>query len=100
VRIAFGTDTFEMPGTNAQELELMVRYGMRPVDALRSATSGAATLLGINELTGTIEAGKSADLIAVEGNPVEDIRAVQRVSFVMKEGKTYLDRSNTRSSHH
>lgn len=99
VRIAFGTDTFELPGTNAQELELMVRYGMRPVEALRSATSTAATLLGINELTGTIDAGKSADLIAVEGNPLEDIRAVQHVSFVMKEGTVYLDHRNVQGSH-
>ena len=92
VRIAFGTDTFELPGTNAQELELMVRYGMRPIDALRSATSTASTLLGVNELTGTIEPGKFADLIAVSGNPLEDMRALQHVSFVMKEGKVYVHR--------
>jgi imidazolonepropionase-like amidohydrolase len=92
VKIAFGTDTFELPGTNAQELELMVRYGMRPADALRSATSVSAALLGLGELTGAVEPGKSADLIAVEGDPVADIRAVQRVSFVMKEGKVFLNR--------
>ena len=100
VRIAFGTDTFELPGTNAQELELMVRYGMRPADALRSATSTAAALLGVNELTGTVESGKAADLIAVEGNPLEDIRAVQHVSFVMKEGTVYLNRSGAPKPHH
>jgi imidazolonepropionase-like amidohydrolase len=99
VRIAFGTDTFELPGTNAQELELMVRYGMRPADALLSATSTAASLLALNELTGAIEAGRFADLIAVEGNPLEDIRAVQHVSFVMKEGTVYLDRRNVQRQH-
>jgi imidazolonepropionase-like amidohydrolase len=92
VRIAFGTDTFELPGTNAQELELMVRYGMRPLDALRSATSTAADLLGLLDLVGTIEPGKSADIIAFTGNPLEDIRVVQHVTFVMKEGEVYVNR--------
>lgn len=91
VRIAFGTDTFELPGTNAQELELMVRDGMKPIDALRSATYTSAALLGISDLTGTLEAGKSADLIAFRGNPLEDIRVLQRVSFVMKEGKVFVN---------
>ena len=93
VRIAFGTDTFELPGTNAQELELMVRYGMRPLDALRSATSTAAALLGVSDLTGVIEPGKSADLISFKGNPLEDIRVLQHVSFVMKEGVVHLNRT-------
>lgn len=92
VRIAFGTDTFELPGTNAEELELMVRYGMRPIDALRAASLTAAALLGLSDLTGTIEAGKSADLIAFKGNPLEDIRVTQGVSFVMKEGTVYVNR--------
>jgi imidazolonepropionase-like amidohydrolase len=92
VRIAFGTDTFELPGTNAEELALMVNYGMRPLDALRSATSTAAALLGVSDLTGTIEPGKSADLIAFTGNPLEDMRVLQHVSFVMKEGKVYVRR--------
>ena len=92
VKIAFGTDTFELPGTNAQELELMVRYGMPPAAALRSATSESAALLGLGDVAGSIEQGKSADLIAVEGDPVADIKAAQRVSFVMKEGKIFLNR--------
>jgi imidazolonepropionase-like amidohydrolase len=90
VKIAFGTDTFELPGTNAQELELMVRYGMPPVEALRAATSTSAGLLGLGEITGAVEPGKLADLIAVAGDPLADIRAVQHVSFVMKEGKVYV----------
>lgn len=89
VKIVFGTDTFELPGTNAQELELMVKYGMKPVDALIAATSAAAELLGIGESVGTIEKGKIADIIACGGNPLEDIRAVQSVSFVMKEGRVF-----------
>jgi len=89
VKIAFGSDTFELPGTNSQELELLVRYGMTPVDALRAATSNAASLLDIDKITGTLEAGKSADIIAVEGDPTRDISAVRRVVFVMKEGKRY-----------
>lgn len=92
VKIVFGTDTFELPGTNAEELELMVRDGMKPVDALRAATSTSAALLDISDLTGTIEAGKSADIIAFSGDPLQDIRAVQHVSFVMKEGKVFVNR--------
>ncbi|MGA3245511.1 MAG: amidohydrolase family protein [Bacteroidota bacterium] len=90
VKIVFGTDTFSIPGSNAKELELMVRYGMDPVDALISATSVAANLLGIMDLTGSIEAGKEADIIALSGNPATDISAVERVAFVMKGGKIYV----------
>jgi imidazolonepropionase-like amidohydrolase len=86
VKIAFGSDTFELPGSNSEELLLLVKYGMRPVDALRAATSTAASLLDIDKTTGTLEAGKSADIIAVDGDPTRDISAVRRVSFVMKEG--------------
>lgn len=92
VRIAFGTDTFERPGTNARELELMVRYGMSPAAALRAATSVSAELLGVGDITGSIEPGKWADLVAVEGDPLSEIEAVQRVRFVMKEGKVYVNR--------
>lgn len=90
VKIAFGTDTFESPGTNARELELMVRYGMSAADALRSATSVSATLLGLGDVTGAIEPDKSADIIALDGDPLADVSAVERVRFVMKEGKVYL----------
>ncbi len=90
VKIAFGTDTFERTGTNPQELTSMVRAGMRPVDALRAATSVSAALLGLDDLVGTVEAGKSADLVAVPGNPLEDITAVERADFVMKEGTVYV----------
>src|SRR5262249_49012311 len=89
VKIVFGTDTFELPGTNAQELELMVRYGMKPADALHSATSTSAALLDVSRITGTIEAGKSADIIAFRGDPLGDIRSLQHILFVMKEGKVF-----------
>ena len=87
VTVAFGSDTFELPGTNAEELGLMVDYGMKPADALLAATRTAAALLGLESVTGTIEKGKAADLIACPGNPLTDIRAVQRVAFVMKDGR-------------
>ncbi|MBF5044620.1 amidohydrolase family protein [Aggregicoccus sp. 17bor-14] len=90
VRIAFGSDTFELPGTNARELELMVKYGMRPLDALRAGTAGSAELVGLSERIGTLEPGKAADLIAVDGNPLEDMKALRRVVFVMKAGEVYL----------
>lgn len=85
VKIVFGSDTFELPGTNAQELERMVAYGMPPAGALRAATSGAAALLGVPEI-GTIAGGRAADLIAVSGNPLTDISAIERVVFVMRDG--------------
>ncbi|HKI79404.1 MAG TPA: amidohydrolase family protein [Ignavibacteriaceae bacterium] len=91
VKIAFGTDTFEYPGTNSEELTLMVKYGMNPLSALKSATSVAADLLGIESETGTIEKGKAADIIAFSGDPLKDISVVEKVSFVMKEGKVYLN---------
>jgi len=87
VKIAFGTDTFSLPGTNAQELELMVNLGMAPIDALRSATSTAADLLGLGNVIGTLETGKLADIVAVPGDPTTDISVVEHVAFVMKEGK-------------
>lgn len=90
VRIAFGSDTFEAPGTNADELPLLVRYGMAPVDALRAATSIAADLLGLGDRVGRVAPGHLADLIALDGDPMEDIGAVRRVGFVMKEGVVYV----------
>jgi imidazolonepropionase-like amidohydrolase len=87
VKIAFGTDSgVSVHGINAREFALMTGLGMSPAAALRSATSVAAALLGIGDRLGTLAAGKTADIIAVPGNPLDDIRATERVSFVMKEG--------------
>ena len=87
VRIAFGTDAGVFRhGRNAEEFLLMTRFGMKPIDALRSSMSVAAELLGVQKVTGTLEVGKFADLVAVPGNPVENISAVTKVGFVMKEG--------------
>lgn len=88
VKIGFGTDSAVSPhGLNAHEFALMTGLGMSPAAALRAATSVDATLLGISDRLGTLAAGKIADVIAVPGNPLEDIHATERVFFVMKEGK-------------
>lgn len=88
LRISFGTDAAVYPhGQNAKEFKLMVDLGMKPIDALKSATANDAELLGISQKVGTLEKGKLADVIAVPGDPTMDITATERVSFVMKEGK-------------
>jgi len=90
VKIAFGTDTGVSPhGQNAREFELMVACGMPPMRAIQSATLEAARLLRIDERLGTIEPQKLADIVAVSGNPLEDIRAMHDVVFVMKEGVVF-----------
>lgn len=87
VKIAFGTDTgVSEHGLNAREFGLMVDEGMKPMEAIRSATVVASELLGIDKEVGTIEAGKAADLVAVAGNPLEDIRRLEHVAGVMKAG--------------
>ena len=87
VKIAFGTDSAVYPhGLNAREFASLVERGMSPIDAIRTATVNAADLLGVND-RGTITAGRLADLIAVAGNPLEDIRTLEDVRFVMKGGE-------------
>ncbi|MCI0698814.1 amidohydrolase family protein [candidate division KSB1 bacterium] len=87
LKIAFGSDLTGAHGTNARELEVMVRYGMAALAALKSATAVAADLLGWQNQIGSIETNKLADIIAVSGNPLADITELQRVKFVMKDGK-------------
>jgi imidazolonepropionase-like amidohydrolase len=90
VPIVFGTDTgVSAHGDNAQEFALMVEGGMPPMEAIQSATSVAAKFLEIADTHGTLAAGKQADIIAVPGNPLDDITTMERVSFVMKGGKIY-----------
>lgn len=80
-------------GENAHELELMVEYGMKPVDVIRSATSVTAKILGMDELIGRITPGLKADVIAVSGDPSVDISALRQVHFVMKDGVIYRNDS-------
>jgi imidazolonepropionase-like amidohydrolase len=90
IKIALGTDAGVYPhGRNPEEFAQMVRVGMKPVDALKAGTSVDAQLLGLLEKTGSIEAGKWADIVAVPGNPVDDIHATEKVMFVMKEGTVF-----------
>src|SRR6184192_3574078 len=88
IKISFGTDAAVFPhGQNAKEFKLMTDLGMPPIDALKSATANDAELLGVAQKLGTLEKGKLADVIAMPGDPMQDITATERVSFVMKEGK-------------
>lgn len=90
VRVGVGTDAAVYPhGRNAEEFHVLVDHGMRPIDALKAGTSVDAELLGIAERTGTLAPGKLADVVAVPGNPVDNIRQTEHVSFVMKEGLIY-----------
>jgi len=87
VRIAFGTDAgVSKHGRNADEFELLVKFGMPPVEALKAATVNAADLLGLANDVGTIETGKSADIIAVAGDPLQDVTVLKKVEFVMARG--------------
>jgi imidazolonepropionase-like amidohydrolase len=88
VKIAFGTDSGVSPhGVNAEEFVLMTRNGMSPMDAIKAATVNAADLIDRSSTIGTIEAGKDADIVAVEGDPLTDISRLQRMGFVMKWGQ-------------
>jgi imidazolonepropionase-like amidohydrolase len=90
IRIALGTDAAVYPhGRNAEEFGQLVRLGMTPVAALRTGTSVTAELLGLSGQTGSLEPGKIADIVAVPGDPVADIHRVEKVFFVMKDGKVY-----------
>jgi imidazolonepropionase-like amidohydrolase len=92
VRIAFGTDVSNFPhGLNARQFAWQVKYGQTPMEAIRSATTSAAELIGRDKEIGSLEPGKWADLIAVQGDPLQDVRALESVAFVMKEGKIYKD---------
>jgi imidazolonepropionase-like amidohydrolase len=92
VRVAFGTDAGIYPhGDNARQFPIMVRYGLTPAQAIRSATSWAAELLGKTAEVGTVREGRLADLVAVLGDPLADVTALEKVGFVMKGGKVYKD---------
>jgi imidazolonepropionase-like amidohydrolase len=92
VKIAFGTDAgVSKHGRNADEFELMVEHGMSPAEAIGAATIHAADLLGLADTIGSLEPGKQADLIAVRGNPLADVRVLKQVDFVMQGGREFRD---------
>jgi len=88
IRMTLGTDAGIYPhGDNAKQLAVMVRYGMTPMQAIKAATIHSADALGLAGQVGTLASGAYADLIAVEGDPIADIRALERVSVVLKGGE-------------
>lgn len=90
VRFAFGSDPGVFPhGDNAREFAELVKAGLTPMEAIVSATVHAADMLGRGESIGTLEVGKLADMIAVEGNPLEDIRSLENVKWVMRAGRVH-----------
>jgi imidazolonepropionase-like amidohydrolase len=92
VKIAYGTDAGVYPhGWNAKQFAYMVKWGQTPMQAIQAATVNAADLLGWGDRIGSIEPGKLADIIAVEGDPLKDVSVLEKVSFVMKEGVVYKD---------
>jgi imidazolonepropionase-like amidohydrolase len=98
VKMAFGTDAGVYPhGDNARQFAVMVRFGMTPAQAIRTATFNSADLIGRSKDVGTIEAGKFADIIAVDGDPLQDVTRLQNVGFVMKGGVIYKDKLTGRT---
>jgi imidazolonepropionase-like amidohydrolase len=91
VKIAYGTDAGVYPhGDNAKQFFYMVKFGLTPVQAIQSATINAADLIGAKDKIGSISVGKFADIIAVDGNPEQDITVIEKkLTFVMKDGVVY-----------
>src|SRR5579862_4558075 len=90
VKLSFGTDAGVCPyDRSVKQFAFMVKYGMTPMQAIQSATTSAADLLGHSDLLGDIRPGKFADVIAVSGDPLQDISVLEHVQFVMKDGKVY-----------
>jgi imidazolonepropionase-like amidohydrolase len=88
VKVAFGTDAAVYPhGLNAHEFAMMVKMGLPPLKAIQAATVNAADLLGWSDRVGTLEPGKFADIVAVQGDPLGDVSVLENVGFVMKGGE-------------
>jgi imidazolonepropionase-like amidohydrolase len=95
VKIGMGTDAAVYPhGRNPEEFHMLVDLGMAPVDALRAGTSVDAELLGIQNRVGTLEPGKLADVVVIPGDPIQNIRQIEKIVFVMKEGVIYRNDTN------
>ncbi len=95
VKMAFGTDAGVFPhGENAKEFSAQVKYGKKPIEAIRGATLYAANLLGLQNI-GDIKSGFDADIIAVKGDPLNNIDILQDVEFVMRKGIVYKEKTNT-----
>lgn len=91
VKIAYGTDAGPSKhGRNADEFELLVKFGMPPAEAIKAATVNAAALLGLEKEIGTIEVGKSADIVAVDGDPLADVKVLKAMKFVMARGEVIV----------
>src|SRR6185369_11400345 len=95
VKIALGTDAAVYPhGLNAHELDVYVnQFGMTPLAAIQAGTINAADLMGWSDRVGALEPGKWADIIAVKGDPLQDVKLLQHVNFVMKSGVVYKDKT-------
>jgi imidazolonepropionase-like amidohydrolase len=94
VKIAFGTDAGVYPhGDNGKQFYYMVKFGQTPMQAIQSATVNAADLIGWTEI-GSISKGKFADIIAIEGDPLQNIKLLEHIQFVMKDGKVYKNEWN------
>src|SRR5580704_8249754 len=90
VKLSFGTDAGVCPyDRSVRQFAFMVKYGMTPMQAIQSATSSAADLLGKSDILGSLQPGKYADIVAAPDNPLDDIHAIEHITFVMKEGKIY-----------
>jgi imidazolonepropionase-like amidohydrolase len=90
VKMSFGTDAGVCAyGTSGKQFAFMVKYGMTPMQAIQAATSSAADLLGHSDIVGSIKPGRLADVIAVSGDPLQDVSVLEKVGFVMKDGKVY-----------
>jgi len=90
VKMSFGTDAGVCSyDKSVRQFAMMVQYGMTPMQAIQAATSNAADLLGHSDLVGSIKPGKYADVIAVSGDPLQDVSLLEHVQFVMKDGKVY-----------